>query len=264
MNAMTFRNALAALLLALAPPALATDYSDLWWSPSESGSGVTVTHQGNVVFIALFVYGQDGKATWFSSPATFVQSDSNGNPVYTGTLFQSTGPAFAGAFNPANAHATAVGTATFAVTSATTANLGYTVGSVTVGKSLERQTFKLNGDVAGQYLAGLAALEFSCPNTPPMFPPETSIFFSIAGPPGQTNVLLGDETGCSATGTYSQSGRLGRIEGTLACLDGRTGTASFREIEANRSGVRALYTLNVTNGCRESGRLAATRRLGSQ
>ena len=189
---MRIRHAFAALVLLLALPARATDYTDLWWNPSESGSGLTVTHQGNVVFIAFFVYGQDGNATWFSSPAAFRQSDANGNPIYSGTLFQSTGPSFSGPFLPASVKVSAVGTATFAVTSAITANLGYSVNGVAVSKSLVRQTFKLNGDVVGEYLAGRIVDNTGCTiQASTFFAFEESLPVSISGTPAQTSIVVG-------------------------------------------------------------------------
>jgi hypothetical protein len=261
---MTLRHALTALLLVLAAPARATDYTDLWWTPSESGAGLTVTHQGNVVFLAFFVYGPDGKATWFSSPAAFAQSDSNGNPNYTGTLFQSTGPAFSGPFNPAAVNAAAVGTATFAVTSASTANLGYTVGGVSVSKSLVRQTFKLNTDVVGDYLAGRVVDNTSCtPAGGPFLVFEESLPVSISGTPAHMAISLGTDGACMVAGPYTAQGRLGRLVGSIVCTDARGGTATFEEIEANRSGFRAKYSFRFNTGCNESGRIAGARGLRS-
>ena len=61
---------LAALVLALALPVHAanpfgTDFSDLWFNPAESGWGVNLNHQMDVIFATLFVYGPDGKAKWY-------------------------------------------------------------------------------------------------------------------------------------------------------------------------------------------------------
>jgi len=54
--------ALAAAAFAL--PALAsthsTDYTDLWYLPAESGWGVNVVQQNDIVFATFFVYGPDG------------------------------------------------------------------------------------------------------------------------------------------------------------------------------------------------------------
>lgn len=259
---MKIRHALAALLIVLALPARATEYTDLWWNPAESGWGLTVTHQNNVVFLAFFVFGADGKATWFSSAAFFTQRDSNLNPIYTGTLFQSTGPYFGAGFNPAAVKATEVGTATFAVTSATSANLGYTVNGVGVAKALVRQTFRINPDVNGEYVGGLVAAAAVCPNTAPS-PYESATAVSISGTLAETTIALGGGNGCATKGAYVQDGRLGRVAGAFTCPDQRKGTATFTEIEANRTGIKAHYAAQFDDGCQESGHIVATRRLGS-
>jgi len=39
---------------------LGTAFSDLWWNPAESGWGVTVDHQQDVMFLTFFIYRSDG------------------------------------------------------------------------------------------------------------------------------------------------------------------------------------------------------------
>jgi len=50
-------------------PASATtfsiDYTDLWYIPTESGWGLNVIQQGNVMFATLFVYGTDNTPRWY-------------------------------------------------------------------------------------------------------------------------------------------------------------------------------------------------------
>ena len=60
-----------------------------------------------------------------------------------------------------------------------------------------------------------------------------------------------------------QEGRFGRLEAIVSCTGSRNGTATFSEIEANRSGFRAKFRLRFASGCTESGRIAGVRRLGS-
>src|SRR5438477_11100290 len=108
------RQAMALLFfLAAAFPAAATtsstDFTDLWWNPSENGWGVNVIHQGDTFFATLFVYGTDGTARWF------VASNLTGSgTIFSGTLYQTAGPYFgAGTFNPAGVGVTPVGAMTF-------------------------------------------------------------------------------------------------------------------------------------------------------
>ena len=62
--------ALACLALLLAPAASATttsgiDHSDLWWNAAESGWGIHVTQQGDVLFAVLFVYDDQQRPRFF-------------------------------------------------------------------------------------------------------------------------------------------------------------------------------------------------------
>jgi len=114
----------------------ATNYQDLWWNPSESGWGVNIAHQGDILFATLFTYGSDGKGMWL------VMSDGarTGNASYSGTLYRTTGPAFNA--SPWTAiSATPVGTMSFHFADGNTGTLTYTVNGVTVTKSIQRQAF---------------------------------------------------------------------------------------------------------------------------
>ena len=46
---------------------LGTAFSDLWWNPAESGWGVTVDHQQDVMFLTSFIYRRDGSPYWVTS-----------------------------------------------------------------------------------------------------------------------------------------------------------------------------------------------------
>lgn len=41
------------------------DYGGLWWNPSESGWGVTVDHQGDILFATLLTYDAAGQPVWY-------------------------------------------------------------------------------------------------------------------------------------------------------------------------------------------------------
>ena len=59
---------LAALLLLLAVPLRAANYTDLWWNADESGWGVTLVHQNDKVFGVWYVYDASGKPLWIVMP----------------------------------------------------------------------------------------------------------------------------------------------------------------------------------------------------
>src|SRR5215207_11325714 len=90
----TFRTFAAGLLvtLGMAQPASATsfstDYTDLWFSPAESGWGLNLSQQGNTMFGTLFVYGTDQTPRWYVASALVATSTNS----FTGALYRTTGP----------------------------------------------------------------------------------------------------------------------------------------------------------------------------
>jgi len=126
--------------------ALASNYQDLWWaSPadSESGWGINLTDQSNIIFGTWFTYDLDGTPLWLSVTAT-----STAPNVFTGTLFRTTGPAFdAMPFDPAKVVRTPVGTATFTFSNGNDATFAYTVNGISQTKAIARQVFVTPGTV---------------------------------------------------------------------------------------------------------------------
>ncbi len=117
------------------------NYSDLWWaSPagSESGWGVNVAHQGDILFVTWFTYGPDGHGMWLvgSNVAR------TGNGTYSGTLQRTSGPAFnAAPWNPSQVMRTNAGTVTFAFSDASNGVMTYDVAGVHQSKTITRQVF---------------------------------------------------------------------------------------------------------------------------
>ncbi len=128
------------------PAAQATNYQDLWWaSPagSESGWGVNLTHQGDVIFATWFTYDANGNPLWLSGPAT-----KTGPGVYTGTLYRTTGPAFnAMPFDPTRVIETPVGTLTLTFSDGANGTFAYTVDGVSQAKAITREVFTSPGTV---------------------------------------------------------------------------------------------------------------------
>ena len=91
------------------PPRPITDYSGLWWNAAESGWGLSL-HQSpaDAMFGALFVYGSDGEAEWFTLQGGRWESSTR----WSATLYRTTGPFFAGpVFDPRLVLVQAVGVA---------------------------------------------------------------------------------------------------------------------------------------------------------
>src|SRR4029077_19170889 len=52
-----------------------TNHTALWWNAAESGWGINVNHQGNIVFATLFTYDDSGAPLWLVMPSGQRQAD---------------------------------------------------------------------------------------------------------------------------------------------------------------------------------------------
>ena len=124
--------------------AAATNYQDLWWNApagSESGWGLNITQQSDVIFATWFTYDTDGSPLWLSGTAT-----GTGPGAYSGPLYRATGPAFdAVPFDPAAVKLTQVGTFRLAFADGNNGTFSYSVGGVAQSKSITRQVFRTPG-----------------------------------------------------------------------------------------------------------------------
>lgn len=123
-----------------APTAPAVNAQGLWWaSPpgSESGWGLNLAHQGDILFGTWFTYDTDGSGMWLvMSNGTKVGANS-----YAGTLYRTTGPTFNAGFDASKVTRTPVGNATLTFTDADNAVLTATVNGVELVKRITRQVF---------------------------------------------------------------------------------------------------------------------------
>lgn len=134
-----------------------SSYQGLWWnSPggSESGWGVNISHQGDILFATWFTYDEDGAGLWLVMPAGVrdmsTYDDGYGgygmmNPnmkSYTGTLYRTTGPAFdSSRFDPAGVTVTPVGIAYFSFSDSDNGVFAYTVNGISQSKPIVRQVY---------------------------------------------------------------------------------------------------------------------------
>lgn len=136
-----FCGACRQVIRATLAPYLPVAYQGLWWKApagSESGWGMNVAHQGDIIFATWFTYDATGKAWWLSMTAPLV----SGGNRFTGTLYATRGPAFdAVPFNPALVVATAVGSGTLTFADTDNGTFAYTVNGVSQVKAITRQVF---------------------------------------------------------------------------------------------------------------------------
>ena len=114
----------------------AFDYTDLWWNPTESGWGVSLTQQSNIIFAAWYTYDAAGKPIWYvatNCPATATGCTA---PVYQFTGGAPLTSQWRGV-NPANE----VGRVTFAFSDPANGTMSYTINGVTSSRVITRQVY---------------------------------------------------------------------------------------------------------------------------
>ncbi|HET9579038.1 MAG TPA: hypothetical protein VFP44_14490 [Usitatibacter sp.] len=252
---------LAAFALALAVPAQAatsfsTDVTDLWWNPDESGWGVNLIQQNNIVFATFFVYDANNRAHWYVASSMTATTASASGATFQGDLFESNGPWFGVPFNAAGVARNRVGTATLQVAFPASGIITYTVNGATVTKAIRRQTWAAN-DASGTYEGArtiLSASSSGCNIGSSSFSgiriAQSQATFSMSGN------LAG--ASCQFNGDYSQDGHLGASSGTFSCSDGFGGTYALGEIETTLYGFMARYSGSERN-CTVSGRIGGVR-----
>ena len=114
----------------------------LWWNTpggSESGWGINVAQQGEVIFATWFTYDLTGKAWWLSMTATRTGTHPD---RYSGQLTQTRGPAFSTLpFDSNLVTRTTVGSGTLTFDDVNRGSFAYFVNGVQQTKSITRQVF---------------------------------------------------------------------------------------------------------------------------
>jgi hypothetical protein len=237
--------AAAAALLVLAAPARATSFSnnftDDWGVETESGWGVNVVQQYNVMYVTWFVFGTNNQPTWFSAALFWSKDYADGSIQFDGDLYTYAGPFYGGSFNPNAVTRRKVGTATFLATSVQRASLIYnnTDTGVTVSKQIVRTLLKYD-NIAGAYYGGTSERTYGCSN-----PASNGVLFEDPGAVTIThsanNAVTIKTPSCTYSGTYGQDGSLGRVDGTYSCTGGATGPVHFYEMRVELSGIVGSY-----------------------
>ena len=250
------RRLLAATAVAVALPAAATtastDYTDLWYLPAESGWGVNVVQQYDIIFATFFIYGADNSPRWYVAPDVRSVAAPSGQNLFSGQLFSTVGTYFGAPWGGPTAN-TQVGSVAFSFTTPTTGAVSYTINGVSVTKSIVRQTWRGN-TLTGNYIGGLSANGTSCrnnvPNGPILISGELTIGHSnFFNPVFRVDFVNSNQARgtCTFTGGYAQEGKLGRVTGgTYSCtIQGvaspPVGTFTMTQIEANTNGVTARF-----------------------
>ena len=237
---------LAILLLLAAGRAAAVDYTDIWYIPAEAGWGVNVVQSDAFLFLTFFIYGADGKPTWFTGQVTL---DSSGN--FNGTLYSTMGTYYLSPW--AGFSGGPAGTVSFQPLGPYTAKLIYTVNGVgTVTKLIQRQTLTAIA-LGGVYSGAQTGTFTGCANNV-----SYRNFFDLQ----VTHLTDGTVTfafvytnnySCTFSGKLVQFGQLYSVTAAnYQCTDGRNNTtANMAEIKATAQGVEGRFSASFGGSCRE-------------
>ena len=220
-------------------------WTALWWNPAESGWGVTITQQENVIVLTFLLYGADHSPHWYEAAAYPGSPTETGYPAWTGDVYESTGPFYGGPFNPTTVASRKVGTVTFSPATPGTATLKYSIDGVVVTKPIERQTFQPIR-LVGAYRGVYRVAESNCAGHPVDEPGNNgSIFVGISrmatnsdGVTGTLTALIGiDGRSCSVSfqGTYKQYGTIFEFGNVTSCSNSSgnwPATVGFTDVDA--------------------------------
>ena len=260
----TMRRFLVAAMIVCAPGVAnalntwGTDMSDLWWNPNESGWGINIAHQREVIFATFFVYGADNKTRWYVAPDMIGPSSGDASSyTFSGNLYETNGPFLGGPFNPTQVSNVQVGTATLVFSQANRGTLDYSVGTSVVSKVIERQTFR-RAEIRGTYAGAILGTTSGCGAAVDHL--ANGIFAVTLNPLPSNSITISStlENGaqCNYSGNYEQQGRLGTIAGTFSCGGNvpTAGTFNAFEIEAGNGALVIRYEARYES-CVERGRI---------
>lgn len=236
------------------PVRAATDFTDLWWNPSESGWGVNFIQADDFIFSTFFIYGPTGQPTWYTG-----QLSLGGNGVWSGPLYVTNGTYFGAAWNPAQNAIRQVGTTTFVPATDASGSLTYNVDGINVGKQIQRQTLKTI-PLGGTYLGSVYTQVSGCVNAAQNG--TLSRYSTISVSQNIVNNItltfgLQNLGTCTMNGNANQFGQIYQIPtATYTCGGGATILVS--NLKATAQGIEGEWQGPVGGGCIESGSFTGT------
>jgi hypothetical protein len=243
-----------ALALFAAPARAATDYTDLWWNPAESGWGVNFIQADDFIFSTFFVYGPSGQPIWYTGQLTL---DANGN--WIGPLYMTSGSYFGSPWNPGQSGIRQVGSVSFVPATEASGSLSYAVDGVIVSKQVVRQTLKTI-PVGGSYLGSVYTVVSGCIN-----PAQNGTFSRFANiavvqtAAGSMSLDFAVQGGgsCTFSGNANQFGQIYQIP-NAAYTCGNAGTLLVSGVKATAQGIEGQWQGPIGAGCNEFGSFTGT------
>lgn len=259
---MVKRVLLIASLLLFTARAEALEYTDVYFNPAEPGWGVFLVQSDTAQFLAFFIYGSDGKPTWYTA-----QLASDGAGGYTGSLYAINGTYFA---NPWQGYTiNAAGTATFKPADIYHATLTYTVNGIpTVVKSIQRQAltpYALSGNYSGSMAGAISGCADPGSNDP-AFRGRYGLAVTQVADTSATlvfNFVDAAHSGivCTLTGPLTHFGRLYQLNAQQSCTgpgqDGSPFAVTIDSLHATGQGIEGHLTATIGQSCTASLHFAA-------
>jgi hypothetical protein len=248
---------LGVLLLVAAGRAAAVEYTDIWYIPAEAGWGVNVVQSDTFMFITFFIYGADGKPTWFTGQVT---QDSSGN--FNGTLYSTTGTYYLSPWTGFSGGP--AGTVSFQPLGPYTAKLIYTVNGLgTVTKIIQRQNLTAI-TVGGTYSGAQSGTYSNCSMSTTNGSYRDFFDLQITQLTDGTVTFAFSYTNfsCTLSGALELHGQLYSVPvATYQCSDGLRTSAAMTEIKATAQGVEGRYSApSVGGNCREDAQFSSVLR----
>jgi hypothetical protein len=121
--------------------ATAGNFTDLWWNPVETGWGINMFHQDDLIYATWFTYDANGRDDWYTVSDARRQADG----TFKGILYRARSgtPVLQINGQPALANGALenVGEMVFRFSNGERGTISYTIGNVTQTKNIERQVF---------------------------------------------------------------------------------------------------------------------------
>lgn len=209
------------LVIALAFPAFAgavtANYEDWWWNDQQSGHGLNIGQQNDILFVSWFTYDETGAGMWLTMSAFLTGTRASGDWIRT------TGPALGTPFDPAKVTKTIVGTGTLTFGSLHDATLDWTVNGKSGSVALTRMSWATRNP-AGAQAGRMYVTPVGCSGAPNLNVSITTTYSTS----GSTITVIDDYRPigtkvCTMTGTLVPSGSYFFVSGSYACDNGQTG-----------------------------------------
>ncbi|MEO8676109.1 MAG: hypothetical protein ABI569_11045 [Casimicrobiaceae bacterium] len=242
----TVLRALALVSMCSAWPCAAQSYQDWWWNPDQSGHGLNIGQQDNILFVSWFTYDEQGQGMWLVTSGTL------SGKTLTGNWSRTTGPKLGTPFDPLQVTTSTVGTVTITFADLHRAKMDWTVNAKSGTVDLVRQTWSpvvLSGIYAGSSHGNVCGqgLEFWQSNT------LTITQTSPPGGPQTMKVIDVDNHGgtCTFDGEVTKSGSFIHHSGAYSCVNGGvlgTGTHNTTMLLTGEA-LTVFVNASVSGGC---------------